>query len=63
MDLEQKKELLNYLLVKRLKKITEPIKIKTRIIRKDKKKRVNLISLDSSLSDFVSMKLIYKKND
>lgn len=61
MDQEQKKELLNYLLVKRLKKIAEPIKIKTRIIRKDKKKRVNLISLDSSLSDFVSMKLIYKK--
>lgn len=63
MNQEQKKELLNYLLVKRLKKISEPIKIKTRIIRKDKKKRVNLISLDSSLSDFVSMKLIYKKND
>lgn len=61
MDLEQKKELLNYLLVKRLKKITEPIKIKTRIVKNDYKRRVNLISFESTLNDYVDMKLIYKK--
>lgn len=61
MDLEQKKELLNYLLVKRLRKIAEPIKIKTRIVKNDYKKRVNLISYESTLNDFVDVKLIYKK--
>ena len=61
MDSKQKKELRKYLLVRRLKKISQPIKIKTRIIKKDYKKRVNLISLESSLNDFVDMKLIYKK--
>lgn len=61
MDLQQKKELRKYLLVRRLKKITKPIKIKTRIIKQDKANRVNLISLESSFNDFIDMKLIYKK--
>ena len=61
MNEEQKKDLINYLLVKRLKKISEPIKIKTRIIRKDReKKRIALIDLFAVKNNKKNFNNIYK---
>ena len=60
MNEQQKKDLINYLLVKRLKKISEPIKIKTRIIRKDReKKRIALIDLFAVKNNNKNFKNIY----
>lgn len=60
MNEQQKKDLINYLLVKRLKKISEPIKIKTRIIRKDReKKRIALIDLFAVKNNKKNFKNIY----
>jgi len=60
MNEEQKKDLINYLLVKRLKKISEPIKIQTRIIRKDReKKRIALIDLIAVKNNKKNFKNIY----
>lgn len=60
MNEQQKKDLINYLLVKRLKKISEPIKIKTRIIRKDReKKRIALIDLYALKNNRQNFKNIY----
>ena len=61
MNEQQKKDLINYLLVKRLKKISEPIKIKTRIIRKDReKKRIALIDLFAVKNNNKNFNNIYK---
>ena len=61
MNEQQKKDLINYLLVKRLKKISEPIKIQTRIIRKDReKKRIALIDLFAVKNNNKNFNNIYK---
>ena len=44
MNEQQKKDLINNLLIRRLRKISEPIKNKTRIIRKDREKKKNCIN-------------------
>lgn len=61
MNEQQKKDLINYLLVKRLKKISEPIKIQTRITRKDtEKKRIALIDLFAVKNNNKNFNNIYK---
>ena len=61
MNLEEKKDLINNLLIRRLRKISEPIKIKTRIIRKDReKKRIALIDLFAVKNNKKNFKNIYK---
>ncbi len=60
MNLEEKKDLINNLLIRRLRKISEPIKIKTRIIRKDReKKRIALIDLFAVKNNKKNFKNIY----
>ena len=61
MNLEEKKDLINNLLIRRLRKISEPIKIQTRIIRKDReKKRIALIDLFAVKNNNKNFKNIYK---
>lgn len=61
MDKEEKKDLINNLLIRRLRKISEPIKIQTRIIRKDReKKRIALIDLFAVKNNKKNFNNIYK---
>ena len=61
MNSEEKKDLINNLLIRRLRKISEPIKIKTRIIRKDReKKRIALIDLFAVKNNNKNFNNIYK---
>ena len=61
MNKEEKKDLINNLLIRRLRKISEPIKIKTRIIRKDReKKRIALIDLFAVKNNNKNFNNIYK---
>lgn len=61
MNLEEKKDLINNLLIRRLRKISEPIKIQTRIIRKDReKKRIALIDLFAVKNNNKNFNNIYK---
>lgn len=61
MNKEEKKDLINNLLIRRLRKISEPIKIQTRIIRKDReKKRIALIDLFAVKNNKKNFNNIYK---
>lgn len=61
MNKEEKKDLINNLLIRRLRKISEPIKIKTRITRKDReKKRIALIDLFAVKNNNKNFNNIYK---
>ena len=61
MNSEEKKDLINNLLIRRLRKISEPIKIETRIIRKDReKKRIALIDLFAVKNNNKNFNNIYK---
>lgn len=61
MNKEEKKNLINNLLIRRLRKISEPIKIKTRIIKKDReKKRIALIDLFAVKNNNKNFNNIYK---
>ena len=61
MNLEEKKDLINNLLIRRLRKISEPIKIQTRIIRKDReKKRIALIDLFAVKNNNKNFNNVYK---
>ena len=61
MNKEEKKDLINNLLIRRLRKISEPIKIQTRIIRKDReKKRIALIDLFAIKNNKKNFNNIYK---
>lgn len=61
MNKEEKKDLINNLLIRRLRKISEPIKIQTRIIRKDReKKRIALIDLFAVKNNNKNFNNIYK---
>ena len=61
MNKEEKKDLINNLLIRRLRKISEPIKIQTRIIKKDReKKRIALIDLFAVKNNNKNFNNIYK---
>ena len=61
MNKEEKKDLINNLLIRRLRKISEPIKIQTRIIKKDReKKRIALIDLFAVKNSNKNFNNIYK---
>lgn len=61
MNKEEKKDSINNLLIRRLRKISEPIKIKTRIIKKDReKKRIALIDLFAVKNNNKNFNNIYK---
>ena len=61
MNKEEKKDLINNLLIRRLRIISEPIKIQTRIIRKDReKKRIALIDLFAVKNNNKNFNNIYK---
>lgn len=61
MNKEEKKDLINNLLIRRLRKISEPIKIQTRIIKKDReKKRIALIDLFAVKNNKKNFNNIYK---
>ena len=61
MNEEEKKDLINNLLIRRLRKISEPIKIQTRIIKKDReKKRIALIDLFAVKNNNKNFNNIYK---
>ena len=61
MNKEKKKDLINNLLIRRLRKISEPIKIQTRIIKKDReKKRIALIDLFAVKNNNKNFNNIYK---
>ena len=61
MNSEEKKDLINNLLIRRLRKISEPIKIQTRIIKKDReKKRIALIDLFAVKNNNKNFNNIYK---
>jgi|GEM_PF-3659692 len=61
MNEKEKKDLINNLLIRRLRKISEPIKIQTRIIKKDReKKRIALIDLFAVKNNNKNFNNIYK---
>lgn len=61
MNKEEKKDLINNLLIRRLRKISEPIKIQTRISKKDReKKRIALIDLFAVKNNNKNFNNIYK---
>ena len=61
MNKEEKKDLINNLLIIRLRQISEPIKIQTRIIKKDReKKRIELIDLFAVKNNNKNFNNIYK---
>ena len=61
MNLEEKKDLINNLLIRRLRKISEPIKIQTRIIINDReKKRIALIDLFAVKNNNKNFNNVYK---
>lgn len=61
MNKEEKKDLINNLLIRKLRKISEPIKIQTRIIKKDReKKRIALIDLFAVKNNNKNFNNIYK---
>lgn len=61
MNKEEKKDLINNLLIRRLRIISEPIKIQTRITKKDReKKRIALIDLFAVKNNNKNFNNIYK---